>query len=1349
VSSTTWNGASGDWTDAADWQGGAVPTASTTATFSGTGGYTVTLYTAAAAAGVTMNAPGSLFYDAGMLALGGVFALEAGTFALAYGGLQGGTLALDGGTLLAEGGTLSGVAVQGTLGLTQANATLEVQNGLTMAGSGGTGSGTIAVTGNYAALDFLGSQMLANAVVTLGATGPGQDQGGAASIGVSHAYNATAGATLTLAANVWAKEVGTQGQIIVGSGLPSAYTDEVLNQGTITNAVNGGTLTLMGPGLFDNAGVIGVSNNATLDIATGSFVNTGAIVVTDATLDLGGSFSATLLSALGPLTLSSGTLEIGGDALNAGNTLAIGTATADGPILLDGTITGGTVSDAGGGLTMSGGTGVLDAVAYQGTLAVGAGDALTLADSTSLATASGAGSASITGAGASLLLECLTQAQTTLNNATISLGSSSGVAALGTTDEWLASAATTATLGSALLVQQTGKYAAIDANATTPIVGYGLADTLVNDGTITGGFAGGTLTIGGVGTFINNGTISASNGDTLVMNAMLFSNTGTIAVSGGATAILGGPPDAFDQSPAWSNTGAIELSGGGTLVLSGAVQTGQIGTIQASNGHVSLSGTLANEGATLTLGHGGLPNLSLSGTILGGTIADAGGLLTAGTSGTAVLDGVTDIGTLSLSQPGAWLRIRDGLTLNGEAAITGAGAVLGFQGNQSFGSATVLLGAAGVAATLDVLHDGAQSGPSTLTLASNLTVTQAGALADIGAAADQIGDGITNLGTIAAGVAGGTMTLGGANFTNHGQIQVSNNDTVSLAAAGFDNAGTLAVTNAALAIADSVTLGELGTLVLTNAAIGISGTLANTGTLQIGAGSAWGRVSLTGTITGGTLVDAGAGLNATGHATLNDVTYAGLLDLSRPFQQLAVTGGIDLTGVSGSGQGTILLTGAASRVLAETSETLTNATVLIGSPTQTYLGQHIAPPELAATAGATLTLGTGTVVRSAGLVGWLGDYVTGNWADTIVNEGSILAVTAGGILTLGSTFFTNAGSIAVTNDGNVLFGGADFVNAGTMTVTAGSSVMLSLLGYYEAPNGGATVFSNSGTLHMQGGVMQELTGGGLFPSVAVVNQAGGLIEGLGNVVAPVLNNGTIEGLSGPNLTIAGAITGTGTLTTNPNCVLELGNSVAASQTVDFTATGETVRIDDPQYFSAVVAGFSSGDTLAIAGTPVNTIAVTNGTLVLGTSYGQFRLDTAVPLAGEFSVGANTHAGASITYVNQKLGGGVGGGTITTIAVPEPNMLFWASPVGDIFTGTGADLNGGTISNWTTADSLDFVDFLGNQTTVVYAQATGQGTITVSDGVHTDTVRLMGSYNASWFHVTADAHGGALVTYSQS
>jgi hypothetical protein len=93
------------------------------------------------------------------------------------------------------------------------------------------------------------------------------------------------------------------------------------------------------------------------------------------------------------------------------------------------------------------------------------------------------------------------------------------------------------------------------------------------------------------------------------------------------------------------------------------------------------------------------------------------------------------------------------------------------------------------------------------------------------------------------------------------------------------------------------------------------------------------------------------------------------------------------------------------------------------------------------------------------------------------------------------------------------------------------------------------------------------------------------------------------------------------------------------------------------------------------------------------------------------------------------------------------MLFWASPVGDEFQGTAANLNGAQIANWGTADSLDFTDMAGATTTVLYAQATGQGTLTVTEGSHSAAVELIGTYNATWFHVSTDAHGGALITYS--
>jgi hypothetical protein len=1334
MATITWKGQSGDWSTASDWSSGTVPGSGDTAVFTGSG-YTATISTAETVGNVQFDAAGALLDDYGALTLGGTFSLQAGTFALAFGSLAGGTLAMAGGTLEAAGGTLSGTAVDGTLDLSPAGSTLYVQNGLTMAGAGGSGSGTIALTGGNSVLTFLGNQTLAHAVVTLGFSGIG----GASALDVSHLYGATSGGTLTLASSVWLNATGQQGQIIVGAQVPDGLNDELINQGTITASAQGGTLAMTGGDTFVNQGTIGISNGATLDIATGIFSNTGSIIVADATLDLGGTFASSLLGQLGNVTLTQGVVEIGGDIINTGGTLHVSSSGALGPLELAGTITGGTVVDAGGGFTLSPGTGVLNDVAYQGTLQLTGDSALTLTGGSSIT------AGSITGSDASLFL----QGTTTLSGATLSVGSSTGTASLGTVDPFVASTATTATLAASDLVQQTGKFAAIDANSQTPIPNLGLADTMISQGTIIAGFAGGTLTIGGGGTFINQGQIEVSNGDTLVVDPAVFSNLGTMSVTGGADVVLGGPPNFYGQSPQWSNAGLISVNNG-SLTLSGEMKTGQLGTIVSSQGTVALTGTLNNSGATLKFGSGGqLSALSLAGTIQGGTITDAGGLLAVGAGGSALLDGVTDDGILNLGNAGAWLRVDGGLSLSGTARVTGAGAYFGFQGNETFDAATVQLGASGAAAVLDVIHDYTQYGGSTLTLGPKLVVQQAGALGQIGSALDQANDAIVNQGTITAGIAGGTLVLTGAAFTNRGSISVSGGDTLLVESSAFNNLGTLAVSNAALDIADSLTMAELGNFSLSNATLVVSGTLGNSGgTLSIGAGTAIGRMSLTGTIAGGVVLDYGQGLAVTGGATLSDVAYQGVLDLSRPFQTLTSTNGLTVTDTTGTQAGTIMLTGAASKMIVEGNETLNNLTVYIGSATQTYYGQHVAAPELDAGPQSTLTLGPNSLVRSGGLVGWLGDCGVGNWTDTIVDQGTLMAATANGLLSVDASTFIDTGSIIAGNYDNIAFAGVDMVSEGGMSIAAGSNLLLALYNYYAAPNAGATVYTNDGTVHMSGGSIQELTGSGLFPTVAIVNSAGALIQGLGNIVAPVVNNGVIESKYGPNLSISGSVTGSGTLLADAGTVLELENAVSASQTVAFTGAGATLRLDQAQNFNATVLNYATSDSIDITGTPVNTVAISNGTLVLGTGYGQFKLNSPTPLGGVIAAGADAHGGEMVTYTQQVKGGGAGGGNIVTISVAESNMLFWASPLGDIFQGTSAELQGSNIANWTTADSLDFVDMLGTKTTVSYVQATGQGTITVTDGTHTDDITLIGTYNATWFHVQTDQNGGALITYHQ-
>jgi hypothetical protein len=1333
------NGVFGDWNTASFWSTGSVPGSGDQVSIAAAGTYDVTLFGQAAAAALTIDAAGATFYDAGSLSLGGTLALEAGTLALAYGAIDGGTLALEGGVFVADGGMLDGVAVQGVLGLQASQASLFVSGGLSLSGAGGSGTGNIAITGSGASLGFVGSQTLTGATIDVGSV-PGQ--GGAASLDVVAAAGAQTADTLTLGAALWLRDLAGNGVLAIGAstvGTLANLPDVLLSEGTITVSGPASSLLVSGVGTFVNQGSLAVANGATLTIGCGGFSNTGTMSVSNATLALGGVFAASLLANLGALTLSNGTISIVGTATNAGGTLVIGTGSAIaaslGAVSLAGTLLGGVVQDGGDGLSFAPGTGVLSGVTYQGTLDLSEGGAVTLAGGASVVGVGGAGIASMldTGAGSTLLL----QGSETLDHAVLALGNAGAAAVLGTSDAWLASSATTAVLGAHLSVQQAGLLATIEANGS-PYPSWELSDTLINKGLIAGALTGGQLGISGFGTFINQGTITVSNGDTLTVAPSVFSNTGTILVGSGATAILGGPPAFVGlAAPLWSNTGQIIVSGG-TLTLAGTVSTAQLGRISATGGVVGLTGTLSNAGATLTLGAGGLPALSLSGRIVGGSIVDPGGLLTEGASGMGVLDGVSYQGTLGIA---GILHVRDGLSLSG-TAVLGAGSVLDFWGTQAFGGAKVQIGGAGTAAAIDVQHDYSVASGSTLTLSGGLTITQAGLLAAIGLASDRSSDGIVNDGVILAGVAGGEFTLGGADFSNQGSIAVSNGDTLALDASLFSNNGAISVTGAALSIGGSLTLAELGALTLSNATLSVTGTLGLSGTiLSIGAGSAMGSLALTGTLQGGTIADGGGGLSVAGSATLAGVTYEGVLDLSRPFAQLSIIDGITLANAGGTGAGTLLLTGAAARVVASGSETFNSLTIDLGSAAASYLGQPVPAAELAAGPGATLTLGASAMVTESGTIGVLGDASLGQWTDSIINHGQIASGLRGGTLILGSSFFTNAGTLSVGNGAFLQASNVGFTNTGTITVSTGGSFLVALYDYFAAPDAGASVFTNDGTISMQGGYFHEFNGNGLFPGVNFINAAGASMVGYGIIAAPILNQGSIEASGG--LSLYGGVSGTGTILIDAGSVLNPTGGIAASDTVRFAqpaagAPGGTLVITTLPSVAATLAGFGTGDLLDLPSIQVTGIAVSAGTLVVNTATATERYPG---IGGEVSVGRDKWGGSTIAVTSQTIGGGS-----ATIAVTQPGMLFWASPAGDFFTGPTADLNGARIGNWITADRLDFTDLSPASVSLSYSAQSGYGLLYLSKGTTKANVTFFGTLNANWFHAIADGHGGTFITY---
>ena len=286
--------------------------------------------TTAALAALVTTGGGVVELDGMLNNAGQVLAVQPGPFGallLRGGTIQGGTVRLAGGSFQlagsASGGTsptLSGVALQGTLDLSQPMSGLVgtyvgLTGGVTYAGAGGTGQGAILLTGSSNMLLALDQETLANVAVTL------------------------------------------------GSAAGTAATADVLGTATAGGftLAGGSTLTVAGPaqvagsGGFANKGAIQINVGARLDIGAGVVLgaSTGTTTVAaGGTLALDGNLATATLLGLG--LGGAGTVALDGTLNNAGSTLQLVPAgTAPSPALQSLTLEGGTIQ--GGTLVLNGG----------------------------------------------------------------------------------------------------------------------------------------------------------------------------------------------------------------------------------------------------------------------------------------------------------------------------------------------------------------------------------------------------------------------------------------------------------------------------------------------------------------------------------------------------------------------------------------------------------------------------------------------------------------------------------------------------------------------------------------------------------------------------------------------------------------------------------------------------------------------------------------------------------------------------------------------------------------------------------------------------------------------------------
>ncbi|MFM1882687.1 MAG: hypothetical protein RJA05_1096, partial [Planctomycetota bacterium] len=983
------------------------------------------------------------------------------------------------------GNRLSELTWNGDLALNASDASLRIKDVKL--------NGTATLSGSRSALRFEGTQTFSSGTIVF------------AEINVS--LEMWSEGTLTLGTEVTVR--GTTAQIGVGGAAMA-----LVNQGTIDCDIPGRAFSIgrWDSGSLLNSGTIQAVAGSSIDIGCplsnsdsisvpsgrlglGTLVsNTGIVSLGSGALDLSGNYTTSQLDEilLGPECL----LRLRGTLDNSGNSWTL----SHEMILLEGTISGGTVNVVDGGLllTADGSCRVAD-VTWNGDLVVYG--RLYIKD------VKLNGTATLLGFGPALWFE----GTQTFSSGTIVFGEAALNASLEMWGEG------TLTLGTEVTVR--GSYGQIG------VVGSAMA--LVNQGTIDCDVKGGVFEIGRMdsGSLSNSGTIQAAAGSAIRIRCPL-SNSGSISVTAGRLGL----------GTLVSNTGSVSL-GSGTLEINGAFTTNSLdsmlGAINLGNGvAVEFAGDIDNSGNSWSLSRA----LTLNGgTISGGTVnVAAGGSLAITRNTNNRLVNATWNGDLALSEYGAFLRIKD-VELNGTATLSGADALLMFEGTQTFPSGTIVFDSprTGCGSAIGMFTEG------TLTLGPSVTVR--GGWGGIGCLQSptcdsRVGDAmaLVNRGRIESTVPGQSLYIGtsdlsdGHSFANEagGVVRALAGATVEIRS-NWSNAGTLSTDAGTLALRGSVATADLGTVTIANGgAIRFGATLDNSNA-TFNLTQPWTMDG--GTISGGTVnVAAGGSLAITSNTNnrLVNATWNGDLALSAPSARLRIKD-VELNG-------TATLSGASARLMFEGTQVFRKGTILFG-----YTGSLCKPSVEMFTEG-TLTLGPSVIVRGGnGRLGFSDCFNTGS-SLALVNQGTIESTVAGQSLYIGGSYqfgwsFTNGPTGIVRALANTTVdidtNWTNYDSASNSIVGGGLEAGAGALILFRALHSGEPVHAvSAGASILVGGPGARIFGPSNHDLLASINAVGAgctlaLDGGRDLAITPgggtLVNNGTISLGVGSDLDIVG------------------------------------------------------------------------------------------------------------------------------------------------------------------------------------------------------------------------------------
>ncbi|RLT16399.1 MAG: hypothetical protein DWI27_08820, partial [Planctomycetota bacterium] len=496
------------------------------------------------------------------------------------------------------------------------------------------------------------------------------------------------------------------------------------------------------------------------------------------------------------------------------------------------------------------------------------------------------------------------------------------------------------------------------------------------------------------------------------------------------------------------------------------------------------------------------------------------------------------------------------------------------------------------------------------------------------------------------------------------------------------SAGTVRVTSSGAIPAGGATVGAAGTL---NVLAAVNSSIANSGTVSIGPGG-----NLTASSLGaGTLSIAGvSGTTATftnglssGTLNLGPVGMAGSATIAMPVASMINSSGavtlsgadnlFSLTGVAAAGNTYTLLQGASlanTGVVSVTGAAVGNLTIALGS--SVTVGRTTYAFTSTANALNLVTTGSQVTLTWTGATDSTWDYTTNNW-------------TAGS----GSTYFgsgdnariTSAAAITVRPEGVVTDAFTVSNASGTASLTGGSVTATSLV----KSGAGAFSFDNAlsgGNVTLSGGVT-TVSGTGSLTATTIANNAALVIASSGSqTLAAISGTGSLAYTGGSTLSLTSASSYDGRLSIGAGSTLRVAGAgalgsgsftsgIANEGTLDLSGTAAQTIAGAISGAGSVTKGAAGTATLSGNNSYAGSTSVTAGTLMLGSGSALGTADgsTAVSTGAVLDLNGQSVAAEALTLSGT---GVAGAGALTNSSTTATASWGGSVTLGSAATGIG-------------------------------------------------------------------------------